>query len=63
MELYDSLERIDSSAKKLIPLALRKNLAKYFVQELRVPRVVPPLTHSRQSGRERHTQKERERER
>jgi hypothetical protein len=43
MELYDSLERVDSSAKDSIPLALPKNWPKESIQELRVPRLVPPL--------------------
>jgi hypothetical protein len=46
MELYDSLERVDSSAKDSIPLALPKNWPKESIQESRVPRLVPPLTYT-----------------
>jgi hypothetical protein len=47
MELYGSLERIDSSAKDSITLALPKNLPKESIQESRVPRLVPPLVMCR----------------
>jgi hypothetical protein len=43
MELYDSLEIFDYSAKNSIPLALLKSLPKESIQESRIPRLVSPL--------------------